>query len=124
MKEALNVLLQLTETLYAECDQSWARFLNMRETAREADFFNEVKPYADRIHAMLGDWQSLAINFIKTENPKYVHVVQIQNAAEQIDQFVVQSFYANTSKKRLYQSIQAAKYTCETLFAALREEKA
>lgn len=115
------MLLQWTEALYKECDKSWTRFLQTRETAKEPNFFEEVKPHADAIHQLLAHWQEAANAFIASEKPKYVHAIQIQNAAEQIDQFVVQSFYSNTSKKRLYQSIQAAKYTCETLLAALRE---
>jgi hypothetical protein len=115
------MLLQWTEALYQECDESWARFLQMREMEKEANFFDEVKPYADNIHQLLAKWQQAANEFIATEKPKYVHALQIKNAAEQIDQFVVQSFYRTTSKKRLYQSIQAAKYTCETLLAAFKE---
>lgn len=115
------MLQQITTQLYEECDNSWARFMQFREQAYEPDFFNEVRPYANQIHELLNDWQLQAEQFIAVHHPKYVHMVQINNAAEQIDQFVVQSFYIKTSKKRLYQSIQAAKYTCETLLSAMRE---
>ena len=121
MKEAFNMLQQLTTQIHEECELSWTRFMQFREDAYEPDFFTEVKPYADRIHNMLLEWQQQAEQFIMRARPKYVHEVQIANAVEQIDQFVVQSFYIKTSKKRLYQSIQAAKYTCETLLSALRE---
>ncbi|MBM7699064.1 YppE family protein [Kurthia huakuii] len=115
------MLQQLTTQIYEECELSWMRFMQFRDDAYEPDFFNEVKPYADRIHNMLLDWQQQAEQFIVLARPKYVHAIQIANAVEQIDQFVVQSFYIKTSKKRLYQSIQAAKYTCETLLSALRD---
>ncbi len=121
MKEAFEMLQQITTQLYEECDNSWTRFMQFREQQYEPDFFDEVRPYANQIHELLNEWQQLAEQFIVEYHPKYVHMVQINNAAEQIDQFVVQSFYIKTSKKRLYQSIQAAKYTCETLLSAMRE---
>lgn len=113
------MLKQLTEQLYAECDLSWNRFMTMREENREADFFQEVKPYADNIQQKLIQWKSLSNDFIQTYKPKYVHMVQVNNASDAIEQFVVQSFYIKTSKKRFYQSIQSVKYTCETYIRAL-----
>lgn len=115
------MLKQVTEQLYAECDRSWNRFMTMREENREADFYNEVKPYADDIQEKLNQWKSLSNDFIQQYKPKHVHMIQINNASDAIEQFVVQSFYIKTSKKRFYQSIQSVKYTCETYMRALEE---
>lgn len=116
------MLKQLTEQLYAECDRSWNRFMTMREENREADFYDEVKPYADQMQVQINQWKELSQIFIQTYKPKHVHMVQINNASDAIEQFVVQSFYIKTSKKRFYQSIQSVKYTCETYLRALEAE--
>lgn len=115
------MLKEVTEQLYAECDRSWTRFMKMREEEKEADFFGEVKPYADQIHQQLAQWKELSQDFIQQHKPKHVHMVQINNASDAIEQFVVQSFYIKTSKKRFYQSIQSVKYTCETYLRAIKD---
>lgn len=117
------MLKQLTKELYAECDRSWERFLTMREKELEPDFFQDVKPYADEIQQKLLEWKSLSEKYVAQYKPKHVHMVQVNNASDAIEQFVVQSFYIKTSKKRFYQSIQSVKYTCETYLRSLEENE-
>lgn len=117
-------LKQLTLALLEECDECKPRHAWMREEDREPDFFSEVKPYADRVHAMIADWKSEAERWIEAERPKYVRMPQIDNAADMMTQFVVQSFYKGTGKKRFYQSIQSVQYTLKIVLEALEEGKA
>lgn len=118
----LVILKQLTEELYAECDISWERFLRFRENEYEPDFFTEVKPYADELQDKLNRWKQLSQEYILKNRPKHIHMVQINNACDAFEQFVVQSFYIKTSKKRFFQSIQSVKYTCETYLRTLEVE--
>lgn len=118
----LVILKQLTEELYAECDLSWERFARFREEEYEPDFFTEVKPYADELQDKLVRWKQLSQEYIFKNRPKHIHMVQINNASDAFEQFVVQSFYIKTSKKRFFQSIQSVKYTCETFLRTLEAE--
>ncbi|MFG3611137.1 YppE family protein [Rummeliibacillus stabekisii] len=113
---------KMTEELLSECKESWQRFLNMRETNTSPDFFKEVKPYADAYHAKLAIWQAEVEKWIDLHKPKHVHKIQIKNAVDAMDQFIVQSFYQQTSRKRLYQSIQSVTYTLETLQRTLKKD--
>lgn len=115
-------LKQQSQTLYMECGACLDRFKRMREQDAEPDFFQDVKPYADRWHAAIDEWQEAALAFIRKERPKYVHKLQIDNAAEGMGQVFVQSFYKETSKKRFVQTIQAAQYTIQTLLTAIDEK--
>lgn len=112
-----------TKLILAECDTSWERFLRFRELEYDPDFFNEVKPYADKIDGILQEWQKEMAAWIVEEKPKYVRMPQIDNACEQLGQVIVQSFYRKTSKKRFFESIQAVKYTCETILRARGEDR-
>ncbi|WP_232787027.1 DUF1798 family protein [Planococcus sp. MB-3u-03] len=60
--------------------------------------FQDVKPYADEWHAAIDEWKDASLMFIRNERPKYVHKLQIDNAAEGMGQVFVQSFYKDTSK--------------------------
>ena len=57
---------------------------------------------------------SWRIRWIKNKHPKNLYVQQIDHAADAMEQFVVQSFYKETSKKRFIQSIQSVQYTLKT----------
>lgn len=114
-------LYEMTRELLVECDKCRPRHARMREEEREPDFFGEVKPYADRVHQLIAEWKELSVEWIRQERPKHVHEAQIENAAEMMTQFVVQSFYPKTGKKRFYDSIQSAEYLLKTMMTAMEE---
>ena len=116
-----NKLINITTKLITAGEEAVNRFYTMREENRAPDFYNEVKPYADEMRQVLQSWQSLANEYIELERPKYMHAIQIQNAVDAMEQFFVQSFFKETSKKRFLQSVQSVKYTLETLQRTVEE---
>lgn len=110
-----------TEQLQNECQDALDRFWEMRRLNKEPDFFNEVKPHADQLHAAIKNWQQLAHLWIKENQPKNLYVQQIDHAADAMEQFVVQSFYKGTSKKRFTQSIQSVQYTLSIVVKKLED---
>jgi len=114
-------LIDETYQLIEECDACLHRFQEMRRLDKEPDFFNEVKPYVDNVHTRIHEWQQHAANWIKSQHPKNLYVQQIDHAADAMEQFVVQSFFKGTSKKRFIQSIQSAQYTLKLLAAKIEE---
>ncbi|MBE1554147.1 YppE family protein [Sporosarcina limicola] len=112
-------LIEKTKTLLAVCAECFERHARMRELDVEPDFFNEVKPYADKIHTMLDEWTIEVSDWIKIAKPMYVHPVQIESLNDSMRQFVVQSFYQKTGKKRFVLSINSAEYTFKTILDAL-----
>ena len=115
------MLQELTRALIEECDTCIARFWHMRDEDRKPNFFEEVKPHADQWHRIVADWQQHAYVFIEQERPKYMHTMQVDNAKEAFEQFVVQSFYKETSKKRFEQSVLSTKYTFTSFLAYLED---
>ena len=114
-------LKQQTEQLIEQCEQAVARFHRMRELDAVPDFFNDVKPHADFVHALLVQFRESAAQWIDCERPKYVRMLQIDLLIEAMEQFVVQSFYKETSKKRFLQSVQSVQYTLSTVLRYLEE---
>lgn len=119
----ITTLIQQTQKLLAACEEASERFYKMREEDRSPDFYNEVKPYADEMRDLLRNWQTETYAFIETRQPKYVHKVQIDNALDAMEQFFVQSFYKETSKKRFLQSITAVQYTLDTLLRKIGDDR-
>lgn len=112
-----------TKVLLKICDECETRFYHMRETDHEPDFFEEVKPYADISHKAIADWADDMNAWIKIKKPLYVHEVQIESLKDSMTQFVVQSFYKKTGKKRFILSIRAARYTLQTVLDAMNASK-
>lgn len=108
-------LYEINSELLKECHQCIARFESMRELDATPNFFEEVRPHTLAFDQRIAEWKELATDYIQEHHPKYVHLSQIESAEEQMKQFIVQSFYKETSKKRFYQSIHAAIYTLETI---------
>lgn len=114
-------LTNVNKQLIIECDSCIERFHLFREEDREPDFFQDVKPYAYYIDELLNEWEQLVRPWIQLKRPKYVHPSQIDSLLESMRQFVVQSFYKATSKKRFLKSVHSSKYTLETILQALKE---
>lgn len=115
------LLIQQTSKLIDECEKCVSRFWQMREENRTPDFFAEVKPHADIIHQLLKEWQQEANGWIEKNKPKYMHTQQIASAVESMEQFVVQSFYKETSKKRFLDAIHSASYTFKKVERLVKE---
>ena len=118
----MKTLIEKTERLLSVCEECLERLPAMRELGREPDFFAEVKPYADTNHRLLDEWTEEIRKWIREEKPKYVHLHQIESLNESMKQFIVQSFYAKTGKKRFVLSINSATYTFRTVLDELQHE--
>lgn len=112
-----------TKLLLTICNECEQRFYHMRETDHEPDFFEEVKPYADVSHQAIAQWAEEMKVWIQKEKPRYVHEVQVDSLKDSMTQFVVQSFYKATGKKRFILSIRAARYTLQTVLDAMNADR-
>ncbi|MBB4823734.1 anti-sigma factor RsiW [Sporosarcina luteola] len=119
----MTTITSRTERLLSICEECLERHAEMRRLDREPDFFNEVKPYADEQFALLDTWKEEMEKWIRQDGPRYIHMQQIQSLDEMMRQFIVQSFYQKTGKKRFIQSIQSARYTLKTILDALEKRE-
>lgn len=115
-------LKQQTEKLIEQCDEAVARFHDMRARDAVPDFFQDVKPHADVVHELLNEFKQQAAQWIEQERPKYMRMPQIENLVDAMEQFIVQSFYKETSKKRFLQSVQSVHYTLSSILRYLEED--
>lgn len=116
------LLKKQTKQLIEQCEQAVARFHHMRAQDAVPDFFTDVKPHADFVHALLNEFKQEAAQWITSERPKYMRMPQIDNLVDAMEQFIVQSFYKETSKKRFLQSVQSVHYTLSSILRYLEED--
>lgn len=115
-------LKDLTEKLISESEACLARFEQLRVEDRTPDFFEEVKPHVAKVDIWISEWKQEAECYIRLNRPKYIHQNQIDATEDGMKQYVVQSFFKETSKKRFYQSVHAVLYTLKTLLTELERE--
>lgn len=115
-------LIEKTNEILKESQLCLARHQEMRDTDSTPDFFSTVKPHADYWHEFLIEWREESRIWIQSNRPKYMRIQQIDAAIEAFNQYVVQSFYKDTGKKRFAQSIQSTCYTLSTYVEALEQK--
>ncbi|WP_157842713.1 YppE family protein [Bacillus alkalisoli] len=106
-------LVKLNKKLLSEVNKLESILQGKIEKGEQPDFFLEVKPYADRVHALTEQWKISTTQWVKDNKPKYLHESQIENTAENIQLVSVQCFYPDTKKKRFQSMIQSIKYVLE-----------
>jgi hypothetical protein len=117
-------LIEQTKLVLEESNKCLSRHQEMRDTDSTPDFFSQVKPHADHWHTFLIEWREQSRIWLDDKRPKHMRIQQIDAAIEAFNQYVVQSFYKDTGKKRFAQSIQSTCYTLQTYLNALEQEGA
>ncbi|WP_019413374.1 DUF1798 family protein [Paenisporosarcina sp. TG20] len=111
-----------TKLVLKESQNCLTRHQEMRDTDSTPDFFSQVKPHADYWHTFLIEWREQAYLWLDDKRPKHMRIQQIDAAIEAFNQYVVQSFYKETGKKRFAQSIQSTCYTLQNFLNVQEQE--
>ncbi|MBH0168362.1 YppE family protein [Fictibacillus sp. 18YEL24] len=112
----MDHLYTLTTELIADIDEAFHIYKTETKTREtEADFFTEVKPFADRIHYRVKDWEPLARDWVIANKPKYLYPIQIKTAAENIGYLGVYVFQKKMKDKRITEMVKSVLYVLNQL---------
>jgi len=112
----------LSEQLMNLVEESYLRFEKTKEKELNYDFYKDVKPYCDYLNDLLIEWESGVIHWIKKERPKYLTQIQIKNTSEHIEQISLQSFYGDTSRKRMKDQKESVLFILNSIVRSLKGE--
>ncbi|WP_312096777.1 YppE family protein [Niallia sp.] len=115
-------LMEHTEKLLEAVDYSVKMFYKVKETGVNEDFYEIVRPFANRIKQLNDEWKELAKAWVRQFKPDYLNSIQIDTASDHIEIISIQAFFAQTSKKRFLDSAKSVKYILQTLLDALKVE--
>ncbi|MFJ8527070.1 YppE family protein [Bacillus sp. NPDC094106] len=82
---------------------------------KEFDFYTDMKPFVDMVDRELEDWKELAYQWIKQEKPKYIHLQQIDQVYDNLQNNALQCFVNKGKGKRFYETHQAILYTLQNV---------
>ncbi|WP_456274270.1 YppE family protein [Bacillus sp. AK031] len=111
----MNNLKQLTSDLLQLNEEILSTYKKTRERGEKGDFYQEVKPFADRTKELVDEWHQLALQWMKDSRPKNLHPSQIINTAENIEMISIQAFFPESSYKRFISHSQSVHYVLKTV---------
>ncbi|KZE66201.1 hypothetical protein AWM68_07470 [Fictibacillus phosphorivorans] len=120
----MSHLLKLTNDLIADIDEAFHIYrteTKIRE--EEADFFKEVKPFADRVHFRVKEWEPLARDWVLSNKPKYLYPMQIKTAAENMGYLGVYVFQKKMKDKRITEMVKSVLYVLNQLKVQMSEQQ-
>lgn len=112
-------LRELTETLLKYNEEAKLHFIHCRETGKQGDFYNEVKPFADKIKDCSEQWENKAMKWVMIERPKNIHPMQVKNTAENLQMVSVRAFFPDTSLKKFNSHIQSNDFILRRMLESL-----
>lgn len=114
-----HALYELTLQLSNYNKEAFAHFHDCRSTGRKADFYGEVKPFADQVKEYREQWEPKAIAWTIKNKPKNLYPLQIKNTAENIEMVAVRAFFAESSLKKFNSHVQSIDYVLNNLLDEL-----
>ncbi|PLR80448.1 DUF1798 domain-containing protein [Bacillus canaveralius] len=118
-----QTLYELTKQLLAYVEESSVRFEEIKSSKIEADFYSEVKPFADKVKELNDRWKNEAILWLIETAPKNLHRNQIETTSDHIEIISIQAFFPQTSRKRFIDQFQSVKYVLENILVHLDMKK-
>ncbi|WP_165996244.1 DUF1798 family protein [Bacillus sp. Cs-700] len=86
----------------------------------KVNFYEEVKPFADRALILLKDWEPLAREWVMYNKPKYLYPIQIKNTLENIEMISVVAWQKDTGPKKFNERVQSVEYVLEKLMEEVK----
>ncbi len=114
-------LRELTAQLLKYNQRALANFQLCRQSGESGDFFNEVKPFADKVKEICEEWQPLATQWALTHKPKHIYPIQISNTVENLQMVSIRAFFPKTSLRQFNSHIQSIEYVLNQIWEQLQE---
>lgn len=105
------MLIELTKQLMDLNEQAHQVFV--RET-KDADFQEDIQPFVELVDCVLEDWMRAAESWVKEEQPKYIHLLQIKQVCENVRVNAVECF-GTAKPKRFKERYKAVEYVLRNM---------
>jgi hypothetical protein len=120
----MSNLYKLTTKLIDDINEAFHIFKTETKTREtEADFYSEVKPFADRIHFRVQEWEPMAREWVIQNKPKYLYPIQIKTAAENIGYLGVYVFQKKMKDKRITEMVKSVLYVLNQMRDQMAQEE-
>lgn len=112
----INELKDLTAKLKKLNNQAYEYYKFYSQSEGEADFFEEVKPFADEVKDTLEVWTPSVLKWVEWEKPSDLHPAQIDQLVENFEILSVTCFQRDSKKKKLMERYKSIEYTLSLIY--------
>lgn len=105
------MLIELTKQLLDWNERVYQVFV--RET-KDADFQEEIQPFVEQVDRVLESWRRAAESWVKEEQPKHIHLLQINQVCENVRVNAVECF-GTAKPKRFKERYKAVEYVLRSI---------
>ncbi|MCR6106625.1 YppE family protein [Salipaludibacillus agaradhaerens] len=109
--EEIEQLMKDTNKLKILNEQAYHLYHTFAQTEKEADFFHDVKPFADKVKNALKSWKPMVLKWIGKERPSYLHAEQIDQLEDNFEILAVTCFQKDAKKKKIMEQYKSIEYT-------------
>ncbi|MGG5253833.1 DUF1798 family protein [Neobacillus sp. SM06] len=103
-------LVYLTKQLY-EYNQKFLVYYNeVRGTKEQKPFFEFVKPFADEVAKVTGDWKTLMKAWLIENETSHIHLHQLESVSEHLERLAIQAFFPETRRSRFLNAQRTVEY--------------
>lgn len=95
------------------------RFETVKKTQSEADFYKEIKPFADEVKEKSEAWGIEMRSWLAVNNPKNIHEQQVNQTIENLQSVSIQSFFPTTSRTRFINYVTSIDYILKNVRSKL-----
>lgn len=116
-------LLEMTNTLLQYRMFILERFELAKSTGEQGDFYEEVKPFADKVKLMTDEWRENALSWLTMNPQRHLHTRQIDSTAENLEMVSISGFFPKTSKKKFLDHVQSIEFVLRSLIKAIEDQQ-
>ncbi|WP_141433299.1 YppE family protein [Bacillus sp. 03113] len=116
-------LLELTKELMTYSIEVMHTFENVKASGQAADFFTVVKPFADKVKLVNDKWKEKVYIWINKDNPKHIHMEQIESTYNHMELISIQAFFPETSRTRFINYVKSVQFILETIILDLKRSE-
>ncbi|MDQ0218946.1 DUF1798 family protein [Peribacillus cavernae] len=109
-----EVILKLTKELIGFCQRADQIYEDVRSTGKEKDFYNDVKPFADKVQLASLEWADSMKVWMREERFQHLFPQQIDQTVQNLSDVAVQAFFPKTSYKRFKSHVQSVQFILQS----------
>lgn len=113
-QQTKDELLKKTKALQELNDEALIQYTERTsKEGYETDFYNEVKPFADKVEALANEWKPLVEQWIREEKPTHLYPIQINDTYDNMIAACVLVFQKDARRRRLREMIKSIDYVLD-----------
>lgn len=116
-------ILHTTKKVEEYLEKTVTIYENARATGQEGDFYKDVKPFVEEVHALLEEWCQSAGEWVTVNKPRNIFIQQVDAAKDNFKEICVQAFFPKTSYSRFKHNVNSIHYTLEKLITEIEKAK-